>query len=190
MITFFFCIIFNVTGSDFCDKMLWFIQISSAKFCFRNVVLPRVCINFFIVVPLTGACAFAQSSSNANPARTGKIKKRALFAGLRFEPLKRHQKNTREGCFFGAADRGLRDAQSSSNANSARTGKIIKRALFAGLQFEPLKRHQKNTREGCFFGAADRTRTGTKFYFRGIFALLYVAIAVISDVVVRTFSLP
>ena len=79
------------------------------------------------LVPLTGACAFAQSSSNTNPARTSK--------------------------------------------------KAQKRAYFAGLRFKPLKRHQKNTHKGCFFGAADRTRTGTKFYFRGILSPLRLPVS-------------
>ena len=91
------------------------------------------------LVSLIRACAFAQSSSNTNPARTGKkAQKRAYFAGLRFKPLKRHQKNTRKGCFFGAVDRGLRI-----------------RAKF--FEHEPRPHEQKTQKTGIFCGLTVQT---------------------------------
>ena len=93
------------------------------------VCIKKAPVKGAFLVPLTRACAFAQSSSNTNPARTGEnAQKRAYFAGLQFKPLKRHK---------------------------------------TGI---PLYGY------ACF-GAADRARTGTKFYFRGILSPLRLPVS-------------
>lgn len=43
-----------------------------------------------------------------------------------------------------------------------------KTGIFCGLTVQTAETASKNTHKGCFLGAADRTKTDTKFYFRGI----------------------
>ena len=108
------------------------------------VCIKKAPVKGAFLMPLTGACAFAQSSSNTNPARTGEnAQKRAYFAGLRFKPLKRHQKNTRKGCFFGAADRGLRiRAKFFEHEPRPHGRKCSKTGIFCGLTVQTVKTTQ------------------------------------------------